>query len=137
MVNIPGAGPITGNQPPGPAPAIDTGAQPAWRRTGNKQFPYAADQSDHWWILRANHGFPEHDMYTLFVDGQAVADITADPDHPLPLLASVGALHMTTPDPAIPMLDGATAEKVMVTVAGYANYGSERGDPCPFCSSDN
>ncbi len=120
---------------PNPGPAIDTTTRPTWRRTGHKHFPYAAQQSGHWWILRANYGFPEHDMYTLFVDDQAVADVTAGPDHPLPLLASIGILNMTHPDPAIPMLDDDTVTEVVSTVASYADYGSEHGDPCLFCSS--
>lgn len=123
------------NYAPNPGPAIDTSARPAWQRTGNKHFPYAAHQSGRWWILRANYGFPEHDMYTLFVDDLAVADITADTDHPVPLLASIGALPFTHPDPAIPLLDQDTADKVVSIVATYTNYGSEHDDPCMFCSS--
>lgn len=88
-------------------------------------------------MLRLNVGFPEHDMYTLFVDGRAAADITASPDHRLPLLASIGALRWPSADPAIAMLDGASAAAVVSTVAGYADYGSEHGDPCLFCSSNN
>lgn len=76
-------------------------------------------------------------MYTLFIDDLAVADITADTNHTMPQLASIGALHLTDPDPSIPVLDGGTAGEVVSTVAAYANYGSEHGDPCPFCSSDS
>lgn len=123
------------NDAPTPADAIDTTARPAWQRTGHKHFPYAAHQSGHWWVLRLNYGFPEHDLYTHFVDDQAAADITATPDHPLPLLASIGALHPTDPDSAVPLLDTATATAAVSTVAKYADYGSEHGEPCLFCSS--
>lgn len=110
--------PDIGSDPLSPVAAIDTAAQPVWRRTGNKHFPYAAHQSGHWWILRANHGFPEHGMFILFGDGRAAADITTDPEA------------------TIPMLDSDTADAVITTVAGYADYGSEHVDPCPLCSSD-
>jgi len=125
------------NYAPNPGTVVDTAARPAWHRTGHKHFPYAAKQSGHWWILRTNYGFPEHDMYTLFVNGQAVADITADLGHPMPLLASIGALRLTDADPALPMLDGETATMVLGAVVGYAHYGSEHGDPCLVCSSDS
>lgn len=124
------------NYAPDPGPAVDTSARPEWQRTGNQHFPYAANQSGRWWILRANYGFPEHDMYTLFIDDLAVADITAHTDHPVPLLASIGALHFTHPGPPIPLLDQDTADKVVSIVAAYTNYGSEHGDPCMFCSID-
>jgi len=125
------------NYAPNPGPAIDTSARPEWHRTGNKYFPYAANQSGRWWVLRANYGFPEHDMYTLFIDDLAVADITADANHTMPLLASIGALRLADPDPSIPVLDAGTAGEVARNLAAYANYGSEHGDPCLFCSSDS
>ncbi|MUL61154.1 hypothetical protein B5P44_00970 [Mycobacterium sp. CBMA 213] len=122
------------NYAPNPGPPIDITARPAWQRTGHKAFPFAAQQSGQWWVLRFNFGFPEHDMYTLFVDGRAVADITADPDNPMPLLASIGALP-TSSDPGTPALDTDLATAAIGTVAGFADYGSEHGDPCIFCSS--
>ncbi|WP_043985172.1 hypothetical protein [Mycolicibacterium llatzerense] len=125
------------NYAPNPGTAIDTATRPAWQRTGHDHFPYAANQSGHWWVLRANYGFPEHDLYTLFVDGQAVADITANPYHPLPLLASIGALRLTDPDPAVPMLDDDVADADVGAVASYVNYGSEHDDPCLFCSGES
>jgi len=75
-------------------------------------------------------------MYTLFVDDLAVADITADRGSPIPLLSSIGVLRLVDPDPAIPLLDGDTAERVVSALADNANYGSEHGDPCLFCSGD-
>ena len=86
--------------------AIDPAAHPKWLRTGYKFFPYAAQQSGHWWVLRLNHGFPEHDLYTVFVDGTAAADVTAGADNPSPLAASVGALKPADPA-AEPALDEA------------------------------
>lgn len=123
------------NFAPNPGPAIDSEARPEWRRTGSKHFPFAAHHSGHWWVLRLNFGFPEHDMYTLFVDGHAAADITANPDHRMPLVAGIGGLNPFTPDPAVPLLDDVTATAVVSTVASYVDYGSEHGDPCIFCSN--
>lgn len=90
-----------------------------WQRTGYRFFPYAAEQSGQWWVLRFNPGFPEHEMYTLFVDGHAAGDLTLDPG---PTLAAD--------------LTPGVATDVVRTVAGYVNYGSERGSPCDFCSGD-
>jgi hypothetical protein len=73
---------------PATAPAINGDAQPHRLRTGFKCFPYAARQFGHWWVLRLNYGFPEHDMYTLFVDGEATVDITGIPDHSRALVRS-------------------------------------------------
>lgn len=135
-MSAPRIGRIDSNYAPNPGAVIDTESRPQWRRTGNKYFPYAAHQCGRWWVLRRNFGFPEHDEYTLFVDGQAAADITANPDSPVPLLASIGALQPTNPDAPIPALDGDTAVGVVSAVgdyADYADYGSEYGDPCVFC----
>jgi hypothetical protein len=116
---------------------IDQAVRPRWLRTGYKFFPYAAQQSGQWWVLRLNHGFPEHDMYTLFVDGKAVADITGKPDHEVPLVASVASLKPYDPATDEPALDAGTAATVVSTVSHYVNYGSEHGDPCIFCSDDH
>jgi hypothetical protein len=80
--------------------AMDSTVLPRWLRTSYKHFPYAAQESGRWWVLRLNHGLPEHDMYTAFIDA-----------HP--------------------------AATVVQRVSGYANYGSERGDPCLLCSADD
>ncbi|GFG83286.1 hypothetical protein MPRG_65620 [Mycobacterium paragordonae] len=104
-------------------------------RTGYKFFPYAAKQSGQWWVLRLNFGFPEHDMYTLFVDAKPVVDITDNPTHPAALVRSIAALNNSaTP---LPVLDTGTASTVISKVARYVNYGSEHGDPCDFCSYDH
>jgi hypothetical protein len=123
------------NYAPNPGATINTAARPAWRRTGNKHFPFAAHHGGQWWVLRVNFGFPEHDIYTLFIDAQAAADITATPAHRKPLLASIGVLNPFHPDPTIPILDDVTATAVVNTVGSYVDYGSEHGDPCIFCST--
>ncbi|KLO28330.1 hypothetical protein ABW16_13570 [Mycolicibacter heraklionensis] len=116
--------------------AIDTNARPQWSRTGYKFFPYAAQQSDQWWVLRVNVGFPEHDLYTLFIDSVPAVDITGDPTNPLPLASSVGSLSPFPPAMDEPILDPATAHRVVKPVAQYVNYGSEWNDPCVFCSDE-
>lgn len=116
------------------AVSVDTSVRPLWARTGYKFFPYAAQQADHWWVLRFNVGFPEHDMYTIFVDNQVAGDVTGDPDSSVPLIASIGALSSSLPQE--PMLDSATARAVVDGVARFVDYGSERGESCVFCSDD-
>lgn len=116
------------------AVSVDTSVRPLWVRTGYKFFPYAAQQADHWWVLRFNVGFPEHDMYTIFVDNQVAGDVTGDPDSSVPLIASIGALSSSLPQE--PMLDSATARAVVDGVARFVDYGSERGESCVFCSDD-
>ncbi len=119
------------------APAIDETARPHWLRTGYKFFPYAAQQSGHWWVLRLNHGFPEHDLYTLLVDGRPAADITGKPDDPSPLIAGVASLKPYEQAAVAPALDPETAAAVVSTVSRYADYGSEYGEPCIFCADDD
>jgi hypothetical protein len=114
--------------------AIDTSAHPNWLRTGYKFFPYAAKQSGHWWVLRLNTGFPEHDLYTLFVDGAASVDITGPGD--TPLAASVAALTPAD-QTGDAQLDPEIAAAVVQAVAPYVNYGSEHDDECLFCSGDD
>jgi hypothetical protein len=116
--------------------AIDSTARPNWSRTGYKFFPYAAHYSGQWWVLRLNHGFPEHDMYTVFIDGRPAADITANSDDPSPLVASLASLKPFDSAAAEPVLDAEMAGAVMKGVSAYVNYGSEHDDPCLFCSQD-
>jgi hypothetical protein len=116
--------------------AIDTAAQPDWLRTGYTFFPYAAQQSGHWWVLRLNHGFPEHDLYTLFIDASPAADITADPHNPSPLIAGVATLQPYDSAAPEPRLDAETAAAVVQAVSPYVNYGSEHHEPCIVCSHD-
>jgi hypothetical protein len=116
--------------------AIDTAAQPRWSRTGYTFFPYATQHCGQWWVLRLNHGFPEHDLYTVFVDGSPAADITANSDDPSPLVATVASLKPFDRAAAEPQLDAETAAAVARAVSRYVNYGSEHHDPCAFCAQD-
>jgi hypothetical protein len=125
-----------GSHPATPT-AIDEAAQPHWLRTGYKFFPYAARQSGQWWVLRLNHGFPEHDLYTLFVDGRPAVDVTGSPDHSSALVRSVASLRPYDPAADEPTLDADTATTVVGPVSSYVNYGSEHDDPCVFCSDDH
>jgi hypothetical protein len=117
--------------------AIDDDVQPHWLRTGYKFFPYAAEQSGQWWVLRLNHGFPEHDMYTLFADGRPAVDITGNPDHLSALVRSIASLRPYDPTAEEPTLDADTATTEVRTVSHYVDYGSEHEDPCTFCSDDH
>lgn len=99
-------------------------------------FPYAAQQSGAWWVLRYNTGFPEHDLFTVFVNGRAVADITGDAKAEIPLVASVGVLPSPSQNAGIPALDFGIAATVVGEIAQYVEYGSEDGGECTFCSSD-
>ncbi|VBA45437.1 hypothetical protein [Mycobacterium attenuatum] len=117
-------------------PAIGRTTRPHWLRTGYKFFPYAAHQSGQWWVLRLNHGFPEHDLYTLFIDGRAVADITGELDDRSPLVAAVAVLKPYDHEAAEPVLDAEAAAAVVNTVSCYVNYGSEYDKPCNYCSDN-
>ena len=108
-------------------------AVPDWRRTGFRYFPYAAVVDGARWVLRVNHGFPEHDLLTLFVDGAAVADVTpgagSSPfETSLAGLAPLGGGRE-------PMLEPVAARAAIAAVAAFADYGSENGDPCLCCSA--
>lgn len=96
-------------------------AEPRWQRTGNDRFPVAADVDGHWWVLRLNC-FPDHAMWTLFVDGVPRFDIDGTPP-------SWGRPH----DRSAPLL--ANADEVLAPVENLVAYGSEVGKPCddPFC----
>jgi hypothetical protein len=114
-------------------PVVDKTARPQWMRTGYKFFPYAARQSGQWSVLRLNYDFPEHELYTLFVDGSAAVDVTGAADHRIPLAASVGALKPFEPDADEPLLAPGVAETVVRALAEYVVYGSEVDDPCDWC----
>lgn len=112
---------------------VDTHLRPNWMRTGYKFFPYAAQVSGQWWVLRFNYDFPEHDMYTLFVDGSPGVDITAGRADARPLVSSIFALKPFRRDDGEPTLAPELAEQVVRPVAGYVVYGSEVNDPCDRC----
>ncbi|MEV0338403.1 hypothetical protein AB0H49_05190 [Nocardia sp. NPDC050713] len=98
-------------------------ARPQWRRTGNAKFPVAAVVDGSWWVLRLN-GFPDHPLWTLFVDGTRRFDVDDAPSAWRPRLGE-----------STPLLDSVTAEKVVAPIRRFVAYGSEVGDPCdnPFC----
>ena len=50
----------------------------AWGATNNVFVPYQARSGDEIWALRMND-FPDEPMYTLFVDGQTIANFTEWP----------------------------------------------------------
>jgi hypothetical protein len=117
--------------------AIDEAAQPHWLRTGYKFFPYAAEQSGQWWVLRLNYGFPEHDMYTLFVGGRPAVDITGSPEHSSALVRSIASLRPHDHAADEPTLEADTATTVVRTVSHYVDYGSEHDFLCTFCCDDH
>ncbi|MFI2429778.1 hypothetical protein ACH5A7_37890 [Streptomyces sp. NPDC018955] len=95
-----------------------------FRPTGSKIFPYATREARRWIVLRLND-FPEHPLYTLFVDAQHVDDFDDAPDNWL------------LPDPGAPsVLSAREREEALRTVSGLEAYGAETGTPCrgEFCS---
>jgi hypothetical protein len=106
-----------------------------WQRTGYMYFPYAAYEHGCWWVLRANYCFPEHDLCTLFINGEAVADVTASEGDPCPLISSIRSLKPITPnsDADSPVMDPELVHWVVAAVANYVEHGSEWGDPCDWC----
>lgn len=98
-------------------------ARPDWKRTGHRRFPVAAEVDEDWWVLRLNP-FPDHDMWTLFINGVARYDVTeTPPTWGRPLAAPV------------PTLDPGTARTILAPIAHLTVYGSEVGRSCddPFC----
>ena len=113
---------------------VDADAQPYWQRTGYRFFPYAAYEDGRWWVLRLNGGFPEHDKYTVFIDGRAAFDVTGSSDHSSALVRSIAVLRPFEPVSTEPVLVAHTAAAVVFPVSRYVDYGSEHGQACPFCS---
>ncbi|MEV6555186.1 hypothetical protein AB0M22_05680 [Nocardia sp. NPDC051756] len=102
-------------------PELD--ARPRWQSTGNSKFPAAALVDGRWWVLRMNC-FPDHALWTLFIDGVVRFDIDDVPSgwgQPLGRSA--------------PVLESGVAQEVLAPVAQLVAYGSEVGRPCddPFC----
>ncbi|WP_280243401.1 hypothetical protein [Nocardia abscessus] len=98
-------------------------ARPQWQRTGIARFPVAALVDNQWWVLRIN-GFPDHPLWTLFVDGTPRFDLDDTPP--------------TWGRPSVrsaPSLDPRTAEQAVAPIQSFTAYGSEVGDPCddPVC----
>ena len=98
-------------------------ARPQWYRTGRTFFPYAALVDGRWWILRLNC-FPDHPIWTLFIDDGRRFDLETDPE----------GWGIRTADQA-PLLEERDAAEVLAPVDGLARYGSEVGAPCddPLC----
>ncbi|WP_219664946.1 hypothetical protein [Streptomyces bambusae] len=93
--------------------------QVAWHDTGTGVFPYAARVGEHWWVLRLND-FPEHPLYTLFIDAQVIGDVEDDP-----------ATWQQLPSPAtLPTLTAPERAEVLHLMAGLGPYGAEAGTPC-------
>ncbi|WP_246003193.1 hypothetical protein [Nocardia tenerifensis] len=82
----------------------------------------AALVNDRWWVLRIN-AFPDHALWTLFVDGVPRFDIDQAPS------------TWGRPLEPWPMLESVIAEEVLAPVENFVAYGSEAGQPCddPFC----
>lgn len=93
-------------------------ARPQWRRTEKTFFPYAAFVDGQWWVLRLNC-FPDHPLWTLFIDGRRRFDFDDEPT----------GWGIRSTDEA-PLLDDQAASEVLTPVQGLARYGSEVGAPC-------
>lgn len=100
-----------------PLPALPREA--AWHDTGTGVFCYAARAEGHWWVLRLND-FPEHPLYTLFIDAQVVGDLHDDP----------AVWQQLPPSGALPALAGPERAEVLHLMAGLGPYGAETGTPC-------
>ncbi|WP_439679724.1 hypothetical protein [Embleya sp. MST-111070] len=96
---------------------------PPWRRTGIRHFPHAAMVRGVWWVLRLNV-FPDHPMFTLFVDGARRFDFDDSPPY-WDLWA----------EPTVPPLPAEAVEAALAPVRDFVAYGSEVGRPCDnvFC----
>lgn len=91
-----------------------------WRRTDEAVFAHAARVDGAWWVLRRN-SFPDHPLYTLFVDGTVIGDV-----EDVAIRAPTWDLAVTD-RPAL--ADGQRTE-ALAPVRDLAPYGSEAGRPC-------
>ncbi|MGV9821702.1 hypothetical protein [Nocardia xishanensis] len=98
-------------------------ARPRWSRTGDAHFPVAASVDGSWWVLRLNC-FPDHPLWTLFVDGLRRFDIDDTPPE-----------WGKPSDRSAPALEDESVEEILRPVRNFVAYASEIGDPCdnPFC----
>ncbi len=96
---------------------------PAWHRTGNPYFPTAARVEGEWWVLRVN-AFPDHPLWTLFVDGERRFDLDDQPE----AWANVASNDL-------PVLAVDVVSVALEPLVEFIAYGSEVGRPCdnPFC----
>jgi hypothetical protein len=90
-----------------------------WRRTGDDDFPVAAQDGGHWLVLRRNES-PEHPSFTMFRDGLGVRDIEEWPTDELG----------KEPDLFAAKLQNAQRDRALASVRGLRRYGAEHGDPC-------
>jgi hypothetical protein len=97
-------------------PVDKQAARPQWHRTGNAYFPAAAQVNGAWWVLRIN-SFPDHPLWTLFVDGVRQCDVNDIPSN-----------WGIPTDPSNPQLDKTTATGVLAALVGLTDYGSEDPD---------
>lgn len=86
-------------------------------------FPAATIENGKWWVLRVND-FPDHPLYTLFVDGQRRFDLD---DRPEEWRTPAGDKHDA--------LSIAEVLEALSPVIDFDVYGSEVGQPCDnaFC----
>ena len=98
-------------------------SRPGWSRTGDAFFPVAAVVDGAWWVLRIN-SFPDHPLWTLFVDGGRRFDLDDAP-----------AAWGDVASPSAPTLPARDVRQALAPVQGYRAYGSEVGRPCTnmFC----
>lgn len=98
--------------------------RPRWCRTGDAYFPHAALVDGQWWVLRVN-AFPDHPMWTLFVDGDRRFDLDETPS----------AWGQSAIKKSNPVLDSQTTAKVLAPIRHFVAYGSEVGQTCDnlFC----
>jgi hypothetical protein len=92
---------------------------PCWYQTRNGHFPFAALVNGRWWVLRLNN-FPDHPLWTLFIDGAVVCD-TYDPPR------IWGKLEWD----AAPFADAGGETEALTPVQDFVGFGSEIGCPCP------
>ncbi|WP_327134752.1 hypothetical protein OG311_33395 [Streptomyces sp. NBC_01343] len=101
-------------------------AHATWHDTGTSVFCHAVRADGRWWVLRLNH-FPEHPLYTLFIDAQVVGDVDDVPDG-----------WRLRPGAALPVLTAPERAEVLALMGGLGPYGAEAGAPCAgdWCTCD-
>lgn len=99
-----------------------------WQHTTARVFVHAAWVDGTWWVLRLN-GFPDHPLFTLFVDGSCVGDVediqTRAPTWDLDVACRPG-------------LTDEQRTEVLTLMRGLGPYGSEIDQPCDgdWCGCD-
>ncbi|HEX5114693.1 MAG TPA: hypothetical protein VFW65_05795 [Pseudonocardiaceae bacterium] len=108
---------------------MDVLARPIlWRHTGARVFVYAALVDQAWWVLRLN-GFPDHPLFTLFMEGIVVGDVQD---------IAVRAPAWDLDADGRPALSRVERDEVLTVMRGLGPYGSEVGRPCAgdWCGCD-